>query len=93
MIRSPLDSARRAKLVAAWRAMGKPEAMRPDRFCELLDVLGWSNRWLADYLDMPPTTVHKWGKGMQAIPAPVAVWLERLAHYHAANQLPAGWEG
>ena len=66
--------------------------MTPDRFRDCLDALGWSQRFLADYLGMnSSTSVNRYATGQASIPANLAAWLEYLAAVHDAKPLPDGW--
>lgn len=69
----------------------KNSAMEPEQFRAILLALGWTQRWLADYLNLPRSTVQRWGDGTARIPVNVAVWLLELARQHALIPLPDGW--
>lgn len=62
--------------------------MTPTRFRTCLAALRWSQRGLADALDMDERQVRRWATGDYAIPVPVAAWLDRLAAYHAKHPPP-----
>ena len=66
--------------------------MTPDRFRECLELIGWGQRALADWLGINYVTVRRWASGAQDIPPAVATWLERLADTHQAYPLPEGWQ-
>lgn len=66
--------------------------MTPDRFRDVLRLLHWSGRGLADILDCDERLVRRWAAGSQAIPPAVAEWLNVLAHAHAANPAPKDWK-
>ncbi len=91
MRRPDLDPERRAMLLANWQKLQRPGTMKPDKFCETLDALGWSTLWLANYLGAPQTTVLRWSQGKAAVPDNVAAWLDKLARFHRLNVLPEGW--
>ncbi len=65
--------------------------MTPDRLRECLDVLGWSQRGLADMLGVHETRARRWARGVMPVPDEVAGWLETLAAVHAAHPAPIGW--
>jgi ribosome-binding protein aMBF1 (putative translation factor) len=67
--------------------------MTPTRLRECLDLIGWSQRALADTLGLHETRVRRWATGRYPVPDNVAAWLERLAKAHAAHPLPDGWSG
>lgn len=50
--------------------------MTPDRFRACLAALQWSQRGLADMLQMDERQVRRWAAGA-AIPDAVATWLEQ----------------
>lgn len=62
--------------------------MTPDRLRECLAVLHWSQRGLADWLDMDERQVRRWASGASATPPAVAAWLERWAEFAQANPAP-----
>ena len=62
--------------------------MTPDRLRERLALLRWSQRGLAEALEVDARQVRYWANGAYAVPPPVAAWLEVLAAAHAANPLP-----
>lgn len=61
--------------------------MTSDRFRECLALLHWSQRGLADALEMDERQVRRWAAGA-TIPRPIADWLEKLARYHERNPPP-----
>lgn len=63
-------------------------SMTVERLIECQHAIGWSNRQLAEILDMNERQVRRWRAG-SPVPPPVAAWLERLAHAHQANPAPA----
>jgi len=63
--------------------------MTPDRLRECLALLRWSQRGLADALGADERQVRRWSAGSYAIPEAVAVWLDRLATFHAKHPPPA----
>ena len=67
--------------------------MTPDQLRDALALLHWSGRGLAAILMCDERLVRRWGSGAQAVPAPVAAWLGRLAAAHEANPAPcpADW--
>ena len=64
--------------------------MTPDRLRECLDLIGWSQRGLADKLEVDERQARRWAAGAAPIPDLVADWLERVGAFHAANPAPAG---
>ena len=56
--------------------------MKPTRFRECLDDIGWSLRKLARRLRCDDGTVRQFGTGRRPIPANLATWLENLAAAH-----------
>lgn len=66
--------------------------MTPDRFREVLALLHWSQRGLADILHRDERQVRRWASGQYPIPDPVADWLQRLARAHERNPPPADWK-
>jgi len=62
--------------------------MTPDQFRACLDSLRWTQRGLASALLCDERMVRRWGTGAMNIPAPIAVWLTRLANAHDANPVP-----
>ena len=64
--------------------------MTPTRLRECLDVLGWSQRGLADMLRTNERQVRRWAAGSAEVPGRVAEWLERVASFHEANPPPLG---
>lgn len=61
--------------------------MTPERFRECLASLHWSQRGLADALEMDERQVRRWAAGA-TIPGIIADWLEKLARYHERNPPP-----
>ncbi len=66
--------------------------MTPTRLRECLTALGWSQRGLADMLEVHETRVRRWARGLLDVPPEVAAWLETLAAVHVAHPAPAGWD-
>lgn len=62
--------------------------MTPSRLREILALLHWSQRGLADVLGCSEGRTRGWARGRPPIPEPVAAWLERLASVHEANPPP-----
>jgi plasmid maintenance system antidote protein VapI len=60
----------------------------PDRLRECLDLIGWTQRGLADHLGVHETRTRRWAAGHYPVPPEVALWLERLAKAHADNPAP-----
>jgi hypothetical protein len=60
-------------------------------FSTQLLALGWTRRWLADYLAVPEATVRRWCNAQGRIPANVATWLELRARLHRLHAFPEGW--
>ncbi len=65
--------------------------MSPDRLHEVLALLRWSQRGLANALDCDDRMVRWWGAGHGEIPADVASWLETLARAHEDAPPPTTW--
>lgn len=95
MKRPELTPELRAEIMSNWRAMSKRRdvspSMSPLYFRDCLDRLGWSTLWLADHLGRSQTLVRRWENGLAPIPAPVAIWIEKLATFHRRHALPEGW--
>lgn len=53
-----------------------------------LVLLSWSQRQLAEVLQVDEGTVRKWARNRQPLPAALAPWLRRLAKVHADNPPP-----
>ena len=70
---------------------GKPHsghrAVIPDRFHTCLDLIGWSQRWLANQLQMDERQVRCWAAGA-TIPDRISAWLETLADCHERHPPP-----
>lgn len=62
--------------------------MTPARLRECLDLLGWSQRELANQIGLHETRTRRWASGRYPVPPPVEQWLERLVACHAANPPP-----
>lgn len=65
--------------------------MTPDRLREVLALLRWSQRGLAEALSCDDRLVRRWAAGVSGIPSGVATWLEALARAHAAVPPPGEW--
>ncbi|TGE01665.1 hypothetical protein EU555_03025 [Methylobacterium nonmethylotrophicum] len=65
--------------------------MSLDRLREVLALLRWSQRGLADALECDDRLVRRWASGDGSVPPEVAAWLEALADAHERNPPPAGW--
>ena len=65
--------------------------MPPSGLREILAMLRWSQRGLAEALGCDDRIVRRWASGAAAMPADVALWLSRLAKVHAANPPPQTW--
>ncbi len=66
--------------------------MTSTRLRECLNLMGWSQRGLADLLGLHETRVRRWARGLIDVPPEVASWLETLAAVHEAHPVPAGWK-
>lgn len=66
--------------------------MTPSRLRECLELVGWSQRALADYVGINERQVRRWAAGA-AIPEPIAAWIDTLAQFHEANPPPAAPSG
>ena len=62
--------------------------MTPTRFRECLDLLGWTQRGLAAYLDAPEGIIRSMARGTAPIPDELATWLEKRAQHAAATPPP-----
>lgn len=62
--------------------------MTPDRLRECLALLRWSQRGLADALQVDERQVRRWAAGA-AIPPPVAAWLAKAAAWMDRNPPPS----
>jgi ribosome-binding protein aMBF1 (putative translation factor) len=65
--------------------------MTPDAFRAALDMIGWSQRGLADHLACDDRMVRRWASGEMTVPEPIGRWLARLAKAHAAAPAPDDW--
>ncbi|AWN55016.1 hypothetical protein DK412_28175 [Methylobacterium sp. 17Sr1-1] len=65
--------------------------MTTDRLREILALLRWSQRGLAEALDCDERMVRRWASGDGEIPAALATWLETLAQVHEAAPPPTTW--
>lgn len=63
--------------------------MTPDRFRECLRLIDWSQRGVADLLDIDQRQISRWAKGEYAIPKRIGDWLEKLARFHEQNPPPS----
>ncbi len=57
-----------------------------------LDVLGWSQRYLAWRLFTPDPTIRKMARGSAAVPPELLAWLESAATPLRLHPLPEGWQ-
>lgn len=62
--------------------------MTPSRLRECLDLIGWSQRELADRLAIHETRTRRWAAGRYPVPPAVGDWLERLVAFHLRNPAP-----
>jgi transcriptional regulator with XRE-family HTH domain len=65
--------------------------LTPERFIECRQLIGWDRRQIARMLGCSDNTLRQMEAGKQAITAPLAEWMERLARYHARNPIPENW--
>ncbi len=65
--------------------------MSPQRFREVLAVLHWSQRGLAEILGCADSLTRGWARGRSTVPPAVAAWLEDLAAFHARHPPPERW--
>lgn len=65
--------------------------MTAQRLRDILALLRWSQRGLAEALDCDDRLVRRWASGDGSVPEPVAEWLEALAKAHAAIPVPVEW--
>lgn len=66
--------------------------MTPTEFRECLASLRWSQRGLADILNIHPTSVRNMASGKNPIPENIADWLINSASYLKIHSLPEGWQ-
>ena len=65
--------------------------MTPADFRECLATLHWSQRGLADILNMDERQVRRWASG-SPIPPAIATWLDLMARFHEMHQPPSATE-
>lgn len=65
--------------------------MTPDRLREILTLLRWTQRGLAEALTCDERLARRWASGAASVPLQVAEWLETLAATHKAHPPPQGW--
>lgn len=65
--------------------------MTPEEFRDCLASLRWSQRGLADILDVNQTTIRRMASGQMPIPENVAGWLIKASEFLSSNPLPADW--
>jgi ribosome-binding protein aMBF1 (putative translation factor) len=65
--------------------------MTPSRLRDVLTLLHWSQRGLADIMACDERLVRRMAAGAADIPPAVAEWLEKLAAVHEANPPPQDW--
>ena len=65
--------------------------MTPDRLREILALLHWSQRGLADVIGCSDSLTREWARGKQTVPPAIGDWLEALAAALLANPVPADW--
>lgn len=69
--------------------------MTHDRLSACLDILGWSQRHLADRLDIQVGRVRRWasppGRRHTPVPPAVAEWIERRVEAVEKDPRPIGW--
>lgn len=53
--------------------------MTPERFRQILDLLGWSQGEVARLLQRDSREMRRWASGQNAIDAEAAAWLEKQA--------------
>jgi hypothetical protein len=68
---------------------------RAARFCLLRDFLGWTNRWIKDYVSqvrpIGRRTVDRWALGDSPIPQEILDWMEDRARAAKAYEFPKAW--
>ena len=67
--------------------------MTPQRLREVLALLHWSQRGLADTLGCADSLTRGWARGRSVVPDGVAAWLEELAAFQAQHPPPERWRG
>lgn len=65
--------------------------MTPTRLREVLHLLRWSQRGLADVLGCSDRLVRMWAQEDAPVPAEVAAWLEALAAPHNSHAPPTAY--
>lgn len=65
--------------------------MVPVRFREVLRLLHWSSRSLADMLGCDERVIRRWAAGENPVPPSIAAWLEQRAATHTAHPPPDDW--
>ncbi len=65
--------------------------MTASRLREVLTILRWSQRGLAEALGCDDRLVRRWASGNASVPPDVADWLEQLGQAMAAHPVPAAW--
>src|SRR5262249_5350113 len=70
---------------------GDVRMISTSEFRDCLDKMGWSQRQLAQHLQVPRSTTQRWATGDLAIPENVSDWLVVRAAHDAAHPMPDGW--
>lgn len=67
--------------------------MTPETVRAIMDRVGWSDRKLAELLDVTRTRVQRWRNGYSAVPPAIAAWMEEADRWFAAHPAPMrAWE-
>jgi len=69
--------------------------MTPARFNECLEQIHWSTETLAESLGCDESLTEAYSLGLEPVPMKLGIWLEVLAHMHAAadDGKPTGLKG
>ncbi|MBR0664428.1 helix-turn-helix transcriptional regulator [Roseomonas hellenica] len=62
--------------------------MTPERLREIREMMGLSSRALAALFGYATSAGYEWERGRNAVPEPVAAWLEKVARFWKANPPP-----
>lgn len=65
--------------------------MTPAKFRDCLDAMRWSQRGLANTLNINETTVHRWATGERPVPSNVAAWLNLISVEPRRSPFPRDW--
>ncbi len=60
--------------------------MTPERLRACLETIRWRPETLAEAVDVPTSVVASWLTGREAVPKPIAAWIEALCFVHEAAE-------